>query len=231
MRWVKQMKLSKRLTQALHYVSNHHRLIDVGSDHAHLAIKASEEYGVKCIAIDNKIGPFQKSLTNVQASGLNHVIDCRLQDGLTTCDETYDVISICGMGGILICDILDHHDASHSIHSHYLVLQPNTHIDVVRRWLNDHKFRILEETILEENKKLYEVIYATYDQTVEPLEEIDLLFGPKLRNEKHPLFLKKYESLLLLKKEALKNINKDATNLRNQLMDEIAMLERGLYEN
>ena len=39
-----------------------------------------------------------------------------------------------------------------------LVLQPNNREDELRDWLVDHDFRIVDEAILEENEKFYEIL-------------------------------------------------------------------------
>ena len=66
-------------------------------------------------------------------------------------------ITIAGMGGRLIADILAAGLEKLAIVSR-LVLQPNNREDELRAWLVDHDFHIVDEAILEENEKFYEIL-------------------------------------------------------------------------
>ena len=60
------------------------------------------------------------------------------------------------MGGRLIADILAA-GLEKLANVSRLVLQPNNREDELRAWLVDHDFRIIDEAILEENEKFYEI--------------------------------------------------------------------------
>ncbi|MHC5879670.1 tRNA (adenine(22)-N(1))-methyltransferase TrmK, partial [Streptococcus pyogenes] len=72
-------------------------------------------------------------------------------------DDQIDTITIAGMGGRLIADILAA-DLDKLSNIKRLVLQPNNREDELRDWLSDHGFRIVAEEILTENKKFYEIL-------------------------------------------------------------------------
>jgi tRNA (adenine22-N1)-methyltransferase len=225
------MNISKRLQIALRYMKGYHCLADVGSDHAHLAIAAARQYGMKSYAIDNKQGPYEKALINVNKEGLSHQITCLLQDGLTSCPNDADIIAICGMGGLLMKDILCQHDQSHDIIIHDLILQPNNHIPEVRSWLMHHQYQIVHETIIEERGKTYEIIYARYCSNSVQYSKEELLFGPILMKEKNEIFKRKYTSKLTLKQKALLEMSITNKSDTTSIVDEISLIERVLYEN
>ena len=61
------------------------------------------------------------------------------------------------MGGRLIADILAAGLEKLASVSR-LVLQPNNREDELRAWLVDNDFHIVDEAILEENEKFYEIL-------------------------------------------------------------------------
>ena len=63
-----------------------------------------------------------------------------------------------GMGGRLIADILGA-GLEKLAGVSCLVLQPNNREDELRAWLVDHDFLIVDEAILEENEKFYEILW------------------------------------------------------------------------
>ena len=86
----------------------------------------------------------------------------RLANGLDAIEpeDQIDVISICGMGGTLIRDILEAGRKKSFNRKERLVLQPNIGEPTLRRWLMANDYSIIDETIVEENRKLYEIIVA-----------------------------------------------------------------------
>lgn len=61
-------------------------LIDVGTDHAYLPIRAvSENICKKAVAIDNKKGPLEIAKDNIRKADLSDVIFPLLSEGLLKC--------------------------------------------------------------------------------------------------------------------------------------------------
>ena len=119
--------LSKRLLNVAKLVPKGARLADIGSDHAYLpaylALKGQIEFAVAGEVVK---GPFQNAQQVVRAQGLNEQIAVRLADGLAAIEasDQIDTITICGMGGTLICDILEKGKDKLVKHP-FLILQPN----------------------------------------------------------------------------------------------------------
>ena len=99
----------------------------------------------------------------------------RLANGLDAIEpeDQIDVISICGMGGTLIRDILEAGRKNRLTGKERLVLQPNIGEPTLRRWLMANDYSIIDETIVEENRKLYEIIVAEN-------RAIRFLYGPRI---------------------------------------------------
>lgn len=187
------VQLSQRLKDVATYVPKGAKLLDVGSDHAHLPIYLLEK-GLITSAIAGEVvkGPYESALANVSASGFNDKIDVRLANGLAAF-EPYDAvttITICGMGGRLIADILDAgKDKLKDVDR--LILQPNNREDDLRIWLMKNGFTIVAEAIMTENGKYYEIIVAEAGQM--NLSEREIRFGPHLMKEQSQVFKLKWQ--------------------------------------
>jgi len=158
------IELSKRLRTAAKFVQPGDRLADIGSDHAYLPSKLAEK-GMITFAIAGEVaeGPLERSTKEVIRRGLSHIIEVRKGDGLEVInlEDNITIITICGMGGSLIRNILEEgKQAGKLLNITRLILQPNVGEEKVRQWLDENGFSITNEEILEENNKIYEVIVA-----------------------------------------------------------------------
>lgn len=182
--------LSDRLASVASFVKDGARLADIGSDHAYLPTNlASQDKITSAIAGEVVAGPFQSAQEEIARQELGHMVEARLGDGLAViqAEDQIDTITICGMGGALIVDILAQGLADGKLATHpRLILQPNVAEDKVRQWLNQHDYEIVDEAMIAENGKFYEVIVADYrDNLQQKLTKDDLLFG-LFNKEKFP---------------------------------------------
>lgn len=203
-------KLSNRLKTVGDFVPQNSRILDVGSDHAYLPINLLKN-GKISYAIAGEVvdGPYQSAVANVKSQGLSDKIDVRLANGLEafTEEDDIDTITIAGMGGSLISQILDAgKEKLHSIDN--LVLQPNNSERNLRIWLQENGFSIVDEVILEENEKIYEVIFSKHGES--NLNQTQIEFGPFLNQEKSPLFKKKWTRELEKQNKILRNLRENS---------------------
>lgn len=171
------MKLSNRLQLLLTQIPAGSRLADIGSDHALLPTAAIESG--KCVfAVAGEVnpGPYQAAEKQVREAGLMERISVRRGDGLEVIvPGEADVITIAGMGGGLIASILDRgKDKLHGVSR--LVLQPNVGEDTLRQWLLRHDWVLIDEHILEEDGKIYEVLIAVPEGQAEAPETNETLY-------------------------------------------------------
>lgn len=139
------------------------KAVDVGTDHGLLA-----EYLIKtgicekCIACDINEKPLNSARETVKKAGLEDKIELVLSDGLDMISpvDVTDVI-IAGMGGELIVDIINRANWLKENRVN-LVLQPMTKCEVLRKYLYDNDFEIVDEIPCSDGKFIYSVMQAVY---------------------------------------------------------------------
>ncbi|BBH21263.1 SAM-dependent methyltransferase [Paenibacillus baekrokdamisoli] len=157
------IKLSKRLQTIADLVTDGSRIADIGSDHALLPVYLVQS-GKSPSAVAGELpdGPFLAAKKQTAEAGLKSVIQVRQGDGLSVLNPgEVDTVTIAGMGGSLMADILEAGWRSGKLAGvTELVLQPNVGEDLVRRWLISKGFVLQGEMILEEDGRIYEVLHA-----------------------------------------------------------------------
>lgn len=167
-----------RLRCAAELILPHRKIVDIGTDHAYLPAYLVLTGKSECVlACDIGTSPLKNAEKTVEAYGLGDKITLRISDGLkeVSPDEA-EVISICGMGGTLMTEILSAAEwiKKEGIH---LVLQPMTHSEDVRQFLCENGFVISEEKFVAERAKVYCVISAHYEGISSETEEGFYFFG------------------------------------------------------
>ena len=108
--------ITKRLKTAAEMIGHASVLCDIGCDHGYLPIYLIQKGQIKSsYACDLRDGPLKTASKNIAAFHMKDKIQTIKSDGLhELADLTFDVISICGMGGRLIAEILERdNDAEH----------------------------------------------------------------------------------------------------------------------
>lgn len=155
------MELSPRLLKIASIVPNGITLADVGTDHGYIPLYLLENKIItKAIAMDVNPMPLKKSQDNITAAGLNDKCEFRLSDGLANLSVgEADYIVIAGMGGLLIRDILLRGDSVIDKNT-TLLLQPMIAAPELRLYLFENGFNIVNEYIVREETKYYNIIMA-----------------------------------------------------------------------
>lgn len=186
------MELSKRLRAIVELVKEGDLPADIGCDHGYVSICLIKERRCSSvIAMDINQGPLYHANENVKREGLNPYIETRLSDGATALEEgEADTLICAGMGGRLVIHIVE--EAINRLSGiKTLILQPQSEIWLVRRFLLQHCFFIVKENMVLEEGKYYPMMraekrekagYMTYTKAEE-------LYGPLLLKEKHPVLL------------------------------------------
>lgn len=190
---MKNIRLSERLLVVASFVEQGAVVADIGSDHAYLPtylVKA----GViqKAIAGEVAKGPFESAVRNIKKEQVVNAIQVRLANGLHAIEEedAVDTITIAGMGGSLITTILE--DGKHKLATvKRIIAQPNLHAVAIRQWAIHNKWLIVNEAIVKEDGKIYEVIVLEKGEAV--YSELELLLGPVLLKEKNEVFQEKWK--------------------------------------
>jgi tRNA (adenine22-N1)-methyltransferase len=190
------MKLGKRLATIAALVPPGSILADIGTDHAYLPVYlVSEGLVPRAVAGEVNPGPFKAAGEALARVGLADKVSLRFGDGLTVLAAgEVDTAVVAGMGGLTIIDILTARpEVTASLKR--LILQPMQAAAPLRRWLAENSWRLVAETLVEEDGRLYEVI-AAEPGPVEEYEPILHEIGPLLWARRHPL-LKNHLAALL----------------------------------
>ncbi|MFF2090303.1 tRNA (adenine(22)-N(1))-methyltransferase [Paenibacillus sp. NPDC058174] len=157
------LKISKRLQTIADFVTPGSRTADIGSDHAMLPVYLLQTNRVpSAIAGELNQGPYEAARKQAMDAGLLKRLDVRRGDGLSVLQPgEADTVTIAGMGGALMSDILEAGYGQGKLEGvRELVLQPNVGEDIVRNWLIKRGWYLQAELILEEDGKIYEVLHA-----------------------------------------------------------------------
>lgn len=188
------------------------RLADIGSDHAYLPIYLVLKQQIPfAIAGEVVRGPYESAKKQVAKNGLENQIIVRLADGLAAihAEDQIDAISIAGMGGALIRNILENGKQQGQLTGNEtLILQPNVGEATLRNWLIRNDYEIRHEEILEENQKIYEIIVAIPSDRNLSYSKKELFFGPILLKDRSLIFLQKWQKELTNKQRVLKELTK-----------------------
>ena len=218
------IELSKRLSMVAGMVTDSKVVADIGCDHAYTSIYLVENnLADKVIAMDVNKGPVEIAKKNIKLYNVEEQIDVRLSDGTAKLEEDEaDTLLISGMGGALIVKILAMRPDILS-KCKYLVLSPQSEIFLVRQYLENVGFQIIEEDMVKDEGKFYVGIKAKNTYKEVDLEAYKLVdnssnignisvydrFGKYLLDNKHPVLkeylehsLKQYEEILANLKNA-----------------------------
>jgi tRNA (adenine22-N1)-methyltransferase len=106
-------------------------------------------------ASDIRPGPLEAAKETIRLAGLQDRITPVLCPGLEAFGpEQAEAVVICGMGGETIAAILEAAPWT-AAGKHKLVLQPMTQAPRLRKWLREHGYRIRQERLAQEGKRLY----------------------------------------------------------------------------
>ncbi len=212
-----------RLERVATHVPAGARLADIGSDHGSLPVALLNRGAISAaVAGEVALTPFYAAQRTVRENDLDQQISVRLADGLAAIEPADGItaISLCGMGGETIRDILESGKARLSGQER-LILQPNGGEQPLRVWLMEHCYRILDEEVLRENRFDYEIIVAERSGPVTYTAE-QLYFGPIQMQTRSPAFLLKWQRLLSKKYKALSNFARAQKAVPEEKMQDLA---------
>ncbi|HCQ5527216.1 TPA: SAM-dependent methyltransferase [Clostridioides difficile] len=184
------MKLTDRLLKIASLVSDGKKIADIGTDHGYIPVYLLKEGRVPfAVLADVNKGPLDNAHKEVIQNNLLDKVDLRLGSGIEILEigEVEEVI-IAGMGGILISELLEaKKEVAHNVKK--LILQPMQAQEELRYYLLNNGYEILEEVLVREDFRIYEIIVAKYTGKNTIIEdEIYYEVGIKLLENKDSLF-------------------------------------------
>ncbi|SFU48548.1 tRNA (adenine22-N1)-methyltransferase [Clostridium sp. DSM 8431] len=191
------MELSKRLQFIANHIDKCKSIIDVGTDHGYIPIYCIQNnLCEEAIASDINKEPVKKAEMNAGLEGVKKHIDVRLGGG-------FDVIKagevegsiIAGMGGNLIRDILEK-EIEKTEAFKFLILQPAQNPEVLREYLYNNGYEIIDEDLCIDEEIYYELFKVKKIKNSEKcnLDKIYYEISPRLLKDKNKLMLPYLES-------------------------------------
>ena len=158
------MKLTDRLLKIASLVSEGKKVADIGTDHGYIPVYLLNNNKIDfAILADVNKGPLENARKEVRHNKLEDKVDLRLGSGIEVLSENeVDEIIIAGMGGMLIAQLLDV-KKSVAKSAQKLILQPMQAQGELRKYLYNNGFEILEEVLVKEDFRIYEIIVAKYN--------------------------------------------------------------------
>lgn len=209
------IRISDRLRIVAHMCDKGAVVADIGTDHGYLPIYLVQEgIAASAIAMDLRKGPLEKAKKHICDNCLEDRIQTRLSDGLEKLSKNEaDIITICGMGGRLIADIVTK-GKDVITQNTILVVSPQSEVGEFRHFLVSQGFEIEDEQMLKEDGKYYFIIKCrkSEESVCSEFSETQYQYGWKLLDSKDKTL---YEYLIKEKEtnEGISNsIKKDESN-------------------
>lgn len=202
------MKLTNRLLKIASLVDNDVKIADIGTDHGYIPVYLLNQNKIKyAILGDINKGPLENAKKEIKRNKLQDKVDLRLGSGIEILKENeVEEIIIAGMGGMLIGDILKaNENVAHNAKK--LILQPMQSPEELRMFLYNNGYEILDECLVKEDKRIYEIIVCKY--TGVKLENINPIYyeiGQKLIQNKDDLIEDFIQNKIRINKDVLKKL-------------------------
>lgn len=156
------MRISDRLSAIKNYVNRGEIVADIGTDHGYVPMLLyKENVSPKVIMSDISEASLAKAFNNFrQAHLLIEPDNFRTGFGIETLEAgEVDAVIIAGLGANTILQILEH-DLAKTRSFRKFILQPRKHSGVLRYWLYQNDFTIVDESLAREGKFACEIIVA-----------------------------------------------------------------------
>lgn len=172
--------LSDRLRACCNFIAPGDRVADIGTDHGYLGIWLLQR-GIarSVIAADIVPGPLSAARNNAEKFGITDQMEFYLSDGVQSIPRDFDTLVCAGMGSDTIISILS--AASWMQDTKYrMILQCQSKVPLLRKYLSDNGWRITEETVLRDGRFLYTVMEVYYEPDYPRLDAGECYFPPAL---------------------------------------------------
>ena len=216
-------------------------LADIGTDHGYVPISLVQRKKIKkAIAMDVNKGPLKRAEEHIREAQLEEYIETRLSDGVKKLEVgEVNSILIAGMGGDLVIRIIKNGmEVCRSVDE--LILQPQSELGRVRKFLRENNFEIIDEDMVIEDGKYYPMM------KVIPVDEIVLweilpdevipacdMYGPYLLKNGNPslrkYLVKQHKQLTKILKELEKQPESKAISKRKKEVQKEISLNESAY--
>lgn len=230
------MELSRRLYAVAGLVTEGASVADIGTDHGYIPIYlVQKQIASKVIALDINGGPLERAKMHIIGHNLKGKIETRLSDGLQAVEPgEVDTIIAAGMGGGLIIRILEEgREVVDQLKA--CVLQPQSEIWKVRKFLLDQGMDIIDEDMVEEDGKFYTMMRAVPAIRRESAKytECEYIFGKRLLEKRSPVLERFLHRELAIREDIFKelshHVESEGARLRkDEIRRDIMIISRAL---
>ena len=210
------INISYRLKKIASYVKKGARVADIGTDHGlvpYFLIRNNISNFV--IASDISKSSLKKTEDVVRDYNLEDFVYPRVGNGLDVIKkDEVDTVIIAGMGGNLIVDILKKDiDLVKSLDM--IILQPMQGQEYLRKYLYTRGYEFLDESIVYEDKRYFEIIVVRFGNKIHKVNEIFYKI-PQIPYRRKEEILKKFIlNEIDYNKSIIKKLEGDSENIRN----------------
>ena len=178
------MNLSKRLNAVAGQITIGNTVADIGTDHGYIPIYMTlNDFSPKAYAMDVNEGPLMRASDNIRKYNVEGKVVTRLSDGLKGLAEgEAKSIVIAGMGGLLTIRILSG-GIEVAKSADELILSPHSDVHLVREYLADNDYKIINEDMVLEDGKFY-FILKVVKGVMELRDDVEKFFGRYLIERK-----------------------------------------------
>lgn len=184
---MKKLLLTPRLAAVAELIPSCKVFADIGTDHAYLPVfLCSDGICERAIASDVNSGPLLRAQSTVKEYKMEDRISLRLGNGLSSLEPCeVDAVSVAGMGGLLIADILNSGKDKLTA-AKKIVIQPMSSLPELRMLLFKNGFHIDAECLSKEDEKLYHILSVSLakNDLSTPPSALELYIGKALIEKK-----------------------------------------------
>lgn len=216
--------MNKRIEKIASFVVKGAIVADIGTDHAQLPILLIEN-GIcdKAYACDVRKGPLNSAKENIKERHLEDQIQVILSDGFQNVPEDITCAVIAGMGVLTAIHILE--EASQRLPTlDQIIVQVNDDVPLLRQYISDHHYTILDEEIVLDRGKYYTILEFDTNKH-ESYSEIEIMHGPILMEKNSELYQEYVQKQIHHLKEIIKKASSDIETIQ-QLEKELALWQK-----
>jgi len=162
---MKNIKLSNRLKALVELIDDEASVADIGTDHGYLPVYLAQTgFSGRIIASDISSASLSAARRSADRYNVTDAITFLTVPGLDSIGPSdVNTIVIAGVGGETILRILDEAPWT-KLRAVKLILQPQSKIDTLIKFLYDNGYEIVEIKTVPDKKKCYTVIHAIGSQ-------------------------------------------------------------------
>lgn len=221
--------ISDRLKTVAEMTTRGNIVADIGTDHGYVPIYLVEnQICEKVYAMDINDGPLKIADKNIAMKELESNIETIKSDGMEKLkDNMVQTVIIAGVGGELMVNILKKGENIKGIKE--FVLCPHRRVDMVREYLLDKNWKIIDEKMLIDDGKYYTVMKAKKGCEKISYDETEIKYGRILLKNKDNI-LKKYLEKEYSKFYDILNTMKKSNSENISRIEQVIYLNREAYK-